>query len=48
MTNREHKQLESKIKKATKEVSESRSKAKSFLKGTGFYTEKGNLKRACR
>lgn len=47
MTTNEHKQLTSKIKEATKEVSKDASKAKEVLKRTGFYTATGKLKRAC-
>ena len=47
MTTNEHKQLSSKIRKATKEVSEDASKAKEVLKKTGFYTPTGKLKKAC-
>lgn len=47
MTTNEHKQLTSKIRKATKEVSKDASKAKEVLKQTGFYTPTGKLKRAC-
>ena len=48
MTSKEHKQLTSKIKQIKKEVSEDASKAEALLQRTGFYTEKGNLKKACR
>lgn len=48
MTAKEHKQLSSKIKQMTHEVSNDAAKAAALLQRTGFYTEKGNLKKACR
>jgi len=47
MTTKEHKQLSSKIKQVTREVSKNPSKAAALLQQTGFYTKKGHLKKAC-
>jgi hypothetical protein len=48
MTAKEHKQMSSKIKQITKEVSKDASKAAALLQRTGFYTKNGTLKKACR
>jgi hypothetical protein len=48
MTAKEHKQLTLKLQQVKAEVSTDASKAKELLMQTGFYTKKGELKKACR
>ena len=46
MTDKERKQLLSKMKKTAKEAAGSSTAARKVLRQTGVYTQKGNLKRA--